>query len=218
MKMPVITFKCSKGLSLIEVIISLFVFTVVGTIATRFTIYSSKNALWSVHKTVYNNDLRLLFMQIRQDMTNATIFYVYDDFNKPTLTDDSNQLPVGSSGNCLFLIRIEDDVNYNPYYKSIVIYDFEMSGNNRVLYRNEIEFADGIHGTAADKLEEFIDDHLDFYQLEQDRAPLISSSVIPADKFFKIADVDRIAVNAHIHNGSKHDDNFVNINQVISKN
>ena len=142
-----------RAFTLVELMIALFVFGVVGAMVTVFVINSARSILWSVNKSKITSDFRHFTQQIRADAANADYVFMYSlpDIDQIKLAGRGSRLISGQTGEVLVLVdsrltgtplqrRIDsitfyyretnpDDADKTAIFKSVV----EFSGTARPL-------------------------------------------------------------------------------------
>lgn len=109
---------------MVEIIVVMFLMTLVLAGLATFMVDASRSIFWSVNKTKISTDVRLFTLRINNETLGANVGYVYPNY-KPTSRDKkSDRQETGQSGDCLVLIHKKPHPDHDDpqHYTEIVVY------------------------------------------------------------------------------------------------
>lgn len=150
----------SRGYTLVEIMVTLTIFSFVAIGLTTFMTNSVKSMLWVTNKSQITKDVRLFTVRITQETLSANVAYVYKSFAASDRNTYSDRQNSGQSGDCLVLVSTEPypDIDSPNHYKRIIAY-YRQSEENGVgpVYRTEVEFDTPKEITTDDGINHFED-------------------------------------------------------------
>ena len=127
--------------TLVEMMVTLVIFGIVGAGLCVFTVESSKSIFWSTEKSKITSKFREFTSKIANDALNGSHAFMYRSYNVEDLNQLSDRLGWNDSGDCLVFVSTQppsDDINGQRYYDRIVVYYSEPEDAPRPVFRRVI--------------------------------------------------------------------------------
>ena len=200
----------ADAFTLVEIMFVLVILGVIGVILTSFMTSSARSMLWSVNKSLITSDFRKFTGQITKDAYNASVAYLYSTATPGVdYQTSTQQIDVGLSGDCLFLVQTEPFPNTDSprYFRRIVAYYRQpiLHSDGRVI-RNELVFDDATPANLAsnvdrdaDFFEDFVNANLDSFAGEE--VVLESTRGLADGQLFRRLRDGTFLINGEIING-----------------
>ncbi|MGE9295645.1 MAG: PulJ/GspJ family protein [Puniceicoccales bacterium] len=114
----------TKGFTLVEMLVAMFVVTLLSAGLFIFMVDVSKGIFWGTEKAEISEDVRTFTMRIAAEARSANSAYIYTSFNKEDRDQDSDKQKAGQSGDCLVLVNTEyyPDSDSPTHYTRIIVY------------------------------------------------------------------------------------------------
>lgn len=116
--------KRNAAFTLVEIIVVMFLMTLVLGGLTTFMVDASRSMFWSVNKTKISTDVRLFTLRITKEALDANVGYVYQNYKLNNRDEISDRRQSGVSGDCLVLVHTDPhpDIDDPKHYNRIVVY------------------------------------------------------------------------------------------------
>lgn len=132
-----------RAFTLVETMIALVVFGIVGSGAALLTVKSVMGMHWSIKKSMLNSDFRSFTNELTHNAKLADFAHIYASETAATSSEPSNRVARGNGGNCLALAFTSPypGVFGQPHFERVIIYYKGTPQNNYTpIYKTEATF------------------------------------------------------------------------------